>query len=95
MLIFYQALKHLVTCNGHMITVDEERLEKGLIRTCIRTRVQQTRKKKTAPGRAKFGTLRRSLLVSMHLSSWSWSVPFIESKHGLRLNNGHMYSLAL
>ena len=33
----------------HMITLDEEYLEKGLIRTCIRTGVQQTREKKMSP----------------------------------------------
>ena len=40
---------------AHMITLDEEYLEKGLLRTCIRTGVQQTREK-NIPGR---GTLRR------------------------------------
>ena len=33
----------------HMITLDEEYLEKGLIRTCIRTGVQQIREKKLSP----------------------------------------------
>ena len=40
----------------HMIALDEEYLEKGLIRTCIRTGVQQIREKKNVPGR---GILRR------------------------------------
>ena len=33
---------------AHMITLDEEYLEKGLLRTCIRTGVQQTREKSPA-----------------------------------------------
>jgi hypothetical protein len=44
---------------AHMITLDEEYLEKGLIRTCIRTGVQQTREK-NVPGRAKFGDCGRA-----------------------------------
>ena len=76
---------------AHMITLDEEYLEKGLLRTCIRTGVQQTGEKKY-PRR---WHLTAFALVSMHLNSWSRSVPFIESKHGYRLNHGHMYSLAL
>ena len=34
----------------HMITLDEEYLEKGLILTCIRTGVQQTRGKNIPGG---------------------------------------------
>ena len=91
LLIFYQAWKHLVTCNG---THDYSRWGISWERTHsnMHSNWGPTNPwKKWSPAVAPYGVclgFDASQLVEAERS-------IIESTHGYRLNHGHMYSLAL